>query len=113
MLTLNVFINYQLSLYCYYSSFTNSLQWDTGGQEQFHSIVRTFYNGAHGIFLVYDVTKESSYFGLDFWKNEISQFAPSDCVIALVGNKTDLEGREVKIEDAKELAQENKMLFQI
>jgi GTPase SAR1 family protein len=37
--------------------------WDTAGQEKFRSLVRSFYRGAHGIFLVYSVCEYFTFLG--------------------------------------------------
>ena len=49
----------------------NVIQWDTAGQDRFRTITSTYYKGAHGIMLVYDVTDRESYESLKFWMQEI------------------------------------------
>ena len=40
--------------------------------------------------LVFDYTKKSSFEKLDFWKEEITNFADNNILVVVVGNKTDL-----------------------
>ena len=35
--------------------------WDTAGQERFHVITRSYYKGANGILLAYDISDEESF----------------------------------------------------
>ena len=35
--------------------------WDTAGQDRFKAITTSFYRGAHGIIIVYDVTDRSTF----------------------------------------------------
>ena len=86
--------------------------WDTAGQERFRSITSTYYRGAHGIILVYDVTSRKSFNNLQTWLNEIRQYAQPDVPCLLVGNKTDLKTRrEVEPEEGKAFADSSNMVF--
>jgi small GTP-binding protein len=49
--------------------------WDTAGQEKFHVITRTYYKGAHGIALIYDVTDPDSFKNVNYWMANIQQHA--------------------------------------
>lgn len=64
--------------------------WDTAGQEQFHKITTSYYKGAQGIMLVYDVTDPSSLANIEYWIKNIKSHASDTVQVALIGNKTDL-----------------------
>ena len=69
--------------------------WDTAGQEQFKSIVRSYYRAVSGALIVYDVTNEKSFQNVKNWIKEARANANPQLVMMLVGNKTDLEGKRV------------------
>ena len=52
--------------------------WDTAGQERFRTITKTYYKGAHGIILVYDVTDDNSFKNIRNWVRQIEQNAQSN-----------------------------------
>eukprot|EP00033_Pygsuia_biforma_P002237 GCRY01002477.1.p1 GENE.GCRY01002477.1~~GCRY01002477.1.p1 ORF type:complete len:212 (-),score=37.61 GCRY01002477.1:769-1404(-) len=86
--------------------------WDTAGQERFRSVTRSYYRGAAGALLVYDITSRESYNQLNNWLTDARALASPDIVIMLVGNKSDLEDdREVTFMEATRFAQENDLLF--
>lgn len=64
--------------------------WDTAGQEQFHKITTSYYKGANGIMLVYDVSDLSSFGNVEYWIKNIKLHASEHVHIALIGNKIDL-----------------------
>ncbi|XP_052184216.1 ras-related protein RABC2a-like [Diospyros lotus] len=86
--------------------------WDTAGQERFGTLTRSYYRGAHGIILVYDVTRRETYTNLsEVWSKEVELYSSNqECVKILVGNKVDRE-RAVTIEEGMALAQKHKCLF--
>ena len=69
--------------------------WDTAGQERFKNIIASYYRGAHGILLIYDVTDKESFKNLSNWLIEIEKNASKDVLKVLIGNKTDLEEKRV------------------
>jgi len=87
--------------------------YDTAGQERFRTVTASFYRGAHGIILVYDITNAESYNGkVDEWLREITNYTDADTPIILVGNKVDLEEkRAVDVSTVKKWAAENKMTY--
>jgi Ras-related protein Rab-1A len=79
--------------------------WDTAGQEKFRTITSSYYRGAHGIIVVFDVTNKDSFLNVGNWMNEITKYASESVNKLLIGNKTDLADRRVvSFEEAKELA---------
>ncbi|OMJ91514.1 hypothetical protein SteCoe_5884 [Stentor coeruleus] len=79
--------------------------WDTAGQEKFRTITSSYYRGAHGIIVVFDVTNKDSFLNVGNWMNEITKYASDNVNKLLIGNKTDLvDRRVVSTEEAKELA---------
>ena len=45
--------------------------WDTAGQESFKSITRSYYRGAAGALLVYDITRRDTFGHLTRWLEEV------------------------------------------
>ncbi|RID49151.1 hypothetical protein BRARA_I05611 [Brassica rapa] len=81
--------------------------WDTAGQERFRTITSSYYRGAHGIIIVYDVTDQESFNNVKQWLSEIDRYASDNVNKLLVGNKCDLaENRAVPYETAKAFADE-------
>jgi small GTP-binding protein len=79
--------------------------WDTAGQERFHRITATYYKGANGIVLVYDVTDRKGFDNVGYWMNNIKQFSGSTIpAMLLVGNKTDLPNRTVSSQEGQATA---------
>ena len=55
--------------------------WDTAGQESFRSITRSYYRGAAGALLVYDITRRDTFKHLSVWLEEARQHSQSNMVI--------------------------------
>ena len=80
--------------------------WDTAGQERFHSLGVAFYRGADCCVLVFDVTAPNTFKTLDSWRDEFLIHAtprdPDSFPFVVLGNKVDLENREVAAERAQQ-----------
>ena len=81
--------------------------WDTAGQERFRTITTSYFRGAQGILLVYDVTDRRSFESIRNWISQIQQHADVHVNKILVGNKCDmLDEKVVSTEEAAKLAKE-------
>eukprot|EP00158_Paraphelidium_tribonemae_P000965 Partr_v1_DN23773_c0_g1_i1_m52894 putative member RAS oncogene family len=86
--------------------------WDTAGQERFRSVTRSYYRGAAGALLVFDVTSRKSYDNIPRWLDDARSLASSDIVIVLVGNKSDLDAsRVVTWNEASRFANSHDVLY--
>jgi Ras-related protein Rab-18 len=86
--------------------------WDTAGQERFRTLTPSYYRGAQGCILVYDVSSKQSFAKLDNWLNELETYSTKhEIVKMLVGNKIDKERREVSRDEGLRFARKYHMLF--
>lgn len=80
------------------------LIFDAAGQALFQSLRKRYYVGAHGAFVVFDVTRKPTFENLEFWINEIRSLE-HEIYLHIVGNKSDLRDmREVSYEEGKAFA---------
>ena len=80
--------------------------WDTAGQERYRALAKMFYKDANAAVLVYDVTRQASFDELkSYWAEQVKDNAPADIILAIAGNKDDLEA-EVDETNAREYAKE-------
>lgn len=87
--------------------------WDTAGQERYKSVTRSYYRGAVGCLVVYDVTSRSSFEHIPQWLSDVRQLAGKEAVVMLVGNKSDLaEGdkRQVTHNEGSLFAQQHDLM---
>ena len=83
--------------------------WDTAGQERYKSLTKNFFRNAEGVMLVYDVTNYDTYENLKFWMQSIKNNMSSDMgeiPIVIIGNKIDLNEREVQFKEAEKFWKE-------
>ena len=78
--------------------------WDTAGQERFRTIAKSYYKGAQGIILMYDVTNQKSFDNIKKWLEQIKEEAPNKVSVLLVANKIDIEKRLISREDGEDIA---------
>ena len=86
--------------------------WDTAGQDKYRTIAKNYYKGSHGILLLYDITKQSSFDNIREWVRDIREEVSQKAIIFLIGNKIDMEEkRKIPKEKGEELAEEFKIPF--
>jgi GTPase SAR1 family protein len=74
--------------------------------------LHSYYRGAVGALLVYDIAKHATYVNVTRWLKELRDHADSNIVIMLVGNKSDLKHlRAVPTEEAKSFAGASELPF--
>jgi Ras-related protein Rab-1A len=64
--------------------------WDTAGQERYRSIVATYFKGCHGILMVFDLSKETSFKNIKDQWYDLCKTKADKALILLIGNKNDL-----------------------
>ena len=86
--------------------------WDTAGQEKYRSITSSYYKGAQGCLLVYDITRKETFDNIDKLFSELKNSSNSDITAILIGNKCDLSNeRKVTTEEAQKKAKLLNMAF--
>ncbi|KAJ3269218.1 1-phosphatidylinositol 4,5-bisphosphate phosphodiesterase delta-4 [Terramyces sp. JEL0728] len=68
---------------------------DTAGQERFRTLTSSYYRGAQGVILVYDVSNKQTFTHLQQWFTELDTYSNKQVVKMIVGNKTDKDNRQV------------------
>lgn len=86
--------------------------WDTAGQERYRSLAPMYYRGAAAAIVVFDITKKDSFNGAKSWVKELQRRGDPNVVIALAGNKADMESkRKVQTEEAQQYAQDSDIIY--
>eukprot|EP00850_Spirogloea_muscicola_P001390 SM000005S17187 [mRNA] locus=s5:614408:616792:- [translate_table: standard] len=86
--------------------------WDTAGQERYHSLAPMYYRGAAAAVIVYDITNTDSFARAKKWVQELQKQGNPNLVMALAGNKADLDNaRKVTAEEAQGYAEEHGLFF--
>ncbi|KAJ5078738.1 rab2a member ras oncogene family [Anaeramoeba ignava] len=85
--------------------------WDTAGQDTFKALTKSYFRGASGAFVVYDITRKETFESTKIWLSDLENESPGIPII-LIGNKSDLaHRRQVSVKEAEEFATEKKILF--
>ncbi|MFX1569496.1 MAG: GTP-binding protein [Promethearchaeota archaeon] len=77
--------------------------WDIGGQEKFKFLHRSFYEGAFGALVVFDLSRHRTFSSMKEWLSEMRNIVINDIPSAIIGNKSDLIPEIGQIIDRKEV----------
>ena len=81
--------------------------WDTAGQERYKSITKSYYKGAKGALVVYDISRKESFENVNKWVGDLKESGEENTCILLVGNKCDLDNlRQVSIDEVTKKAEQ-------
>ena len=86
--------------------------YDTAGQERYKSMSSRTLKTSNGFILVFDVKERESFNLIKEWLKDINnEVNIKETIIFLVGNKIDVEKREITKEEAKRFAEDNNMRY--
>lgn len=87
--------------------------WDTAGQERFRAITSTYYSGADGAIVAFDLSRKNTFKGVTKWLEDLRMHTDRKRFsVLLVGNKNDLHSkREVTMEDINRFCTQNKLAY--
>lgn len=65
--------------------------WDTAGQEKFRTITSSYYRGAEGVIIVFDLNRQETFDHVAKWHEQIVRYASEEVPVVVCGNKSDLD----------------------
>jgi small GTP-binding protein len=87
--------------------------WDTSGSERYRLMAPMYYHDAQAAIIVYDVTSAESFRDIESWLAELTEEGPESIVVAIVGNKSDLNDRRVvPLQMAKDFVEQHHIRLQ-
>ena len=78
---------------------------DTAGEERHAKLIKNYFTDIHGALIVFDLNDQESFAQVEKWNDELIKNAPKDLVTMLVGNKSDITERKVKVQEVNTIAQ--------
>ena len=86
--------------------------WDTAGQEKYRAVTKSYIKGSRGVLLIYDISRKETFENIDNWYRDIKETGDEECIIELIGNKSDLEeSRQVPKIDGESIANKFNVSF--
>ncbi|CAG5131743.1 unnamed protein product [Candidula unifasciata] len=86
--------------------------YDTGGQERYRSLTSSYYRGAHGVMLIFDVRNQNSLRNIESWLCDLDTFSSaSSCVRVVIGSNCTATNREIPAQVARKYAESRGMPY--
>ncbi len=88
--------------------------WDIGGQDRYKFLRASFFDGANGALVVFDLSRWHTFEELEEWIKDLREFAGEDTPFILIGNKVDLIDKKDEIyerESAEVFAKKEKTFY--
>ncbi|MDX1798951.1 MAG: GTP-binding protein [Candidatus Lokiarchaeia archaeon] len=88
--------------------------WDIGAQERFKFLHRSYYDGAFGALVVFDLSRQQTFSGMKTWISEMHSILADDIPKVIIGNKSDLIsdiGQVVDKNEVKEYSENQKSIY--
>ncbi|KAL5484501.1 hypothetical protein EMCRGX_G021014 [Ephydatia muelleri] len=86
--------------------------WDTAGQERFRSVTSSYYRGSHGGLVVCSVVESTSFLNLQYWLDEIKNYAPSHfhiILVAICATEDSEEVQAITLETVRRFAEDKRL----
>ncbi len=81
--------------------------WDTCGQEEYRSLITSFYKNSSLAIIVYAIDNIISFNNVDSWIKDLKQYSNPNIKIILIGNKNDLnDKRQIEFEKGNQFAKD-------
>ena len=81
--------------------------WDTCGQEQYRSLISSFYKNSSLAIIVYAIDNIISFNNVDIWIKDLKQNSNPNIKVILIGNKNDLiDKRQIEFEKGNKFARD-------
>jgi small GTP-binding protein len=88
--------------------------WDIGGQDRYKFLRSSFFDGANGALIVFDLTRWHTFEELEDWLSDLHEFAGENIPFVLIGNKNDLVEKSSELyerESAQVFAKKEKTYY--
>ncbi|MHA1696621.1 MAG: Rab family GTPase [Candidatus Helarchaeota archaeon] len=84
-------VNITEKKFVYKGNFFRFIIWDIGGQNKFKVMRKYYYDGANGVFFVFDLTRIDSFKNIEKWVADIKKYLGDNIIALILANKCDLK----------------------